>query len=172
MVRVSRVARDALTAIENGETADLELLEDVMRYVATYPDVHHHPNEDVVFRKLSDRAPHLRSKISDMLEQHESIIAKGQAFLRLIESIEEDSMVERGHFIAAGRAYLKALDEHMSIEERELFPAARQFLNGEDWDGVERSINRKADPLFDNSMDRDYGRLRQRIEAHTGSRAD
>jgi hemerythrin-like domain-containing protein len=143
-----------------------------MRYVATYPDVHHHPNEDVVFRRLSDRAPHFRLKIGEMLAQHESIIAKGQAFLRLIESVEEDSMVERSQFVAAGRAYLEALDEHMSIEERELFPAARQFLNGEDWDGVARSINRKADPLFDNSMDRVYGRLRQRIDAHTGPRAD
>ena len=160
------IADRALDELEAGASTDYALLEDVMRYMTGYPDLHHHPKEDAVFKKLMERDPELRGKLDAMLKEHDSIIAAGRRFLGSIQAVEEDAMLSRVAFVAQGRAYLDALKQHMNIEESQLFPAAREKLSASDWDELEYQVEHQPDPLFGPSVDADCERLWKLIQLH------
>jgi hypothetical protein len=48
--------------------------------------------------------------------------------------------------------YVIALREHMAIEERDLFPRARQVLDEDDLAEIDRAFRRVTDPIFDASL--------------------
>jgi hemerythrin-like domain-containing protein len=160
------LAQDALSDIEANEATDLELFEDVMKYATGYPDTHHHPTEDVVFEALRAKVPSMRRKIDAAVAEHVEIIDKGQALLDLLRSIEGEAFVERKRLLAVGHDYLARLKRHMQTEESELFPAALEHLNVNDWRAIEERTAQEVDPLFGPTIDREFERLWKRIELH------
>jgi hemerythrin-like domain-containing protein len=167
---VLRLGAAELDALEQGESTDYSLLEDIMAYVTGYSDTHHHPTEDVVFASLKLRAPEQAAEIEAILAEHEELIAKGKAFRDGLEAAQEDAMVRRDQLVGAGREYFSKLQHHMSIEEGLLFPLARRMLGPEDWAGIEHGIVAHADPLFAEAHDETFRRLWQRIHAHDTER--
>jgi len=166
IVKLIDLAHDSLREIELEGAPDLELLEDVMKYATGYADVHHHPTEDVVFEHLRSRAPEMSVQIDAVLAEHEKIVAKGKELLEIIQSIEEGAMVQRSHVLEVGREYLEKLREHMSVEETELFPAARERLDETDWRQIEDVVGQQSDPLFGPALEREFERLWNRIQVH------
>ena len=59
----------------------------------------------------------------------------------------------------AGLTYIRAMREHMSKEEKRLFPLATVVLSNKDWQEIDRAINTIDDPLFDEVTAGDYQRL-------------
>lgn len=165
--RLMVIADRALDDLESGASTDFGLLEDIMRYMTDYPDLHHHPAEDVVFNKLMQREPELEGRLHAMLDEHERIIAAGRQFLAAIQAVEEDAMLRRDRFVGQGRDYLAALKAHMNIEEGELFPAARQKLTASDWDELDDLVGHRPDPLFGASIDAECARLWKLIQLHS-----
>src|SRR6185369_1677421 len=49
-------------------------------------------------------------------------------------------------------AYVHAQREHMTIEERDLFPRARQLLDEDDLAAIDRDFRRVTDPIFEASV--------------------
>ena len=166
MAQITAAAARELAAIEAGENADLELLEDIMRYVTGYPDTHHHPTEDVVFEQLKLRAPGAADEIDAILSEHRQVIESGIRFLEAIQAVQEAVVMIRDDFVQTGREYLSLLERHMDVEESRLFPLAQSTLTAQDWSHVDELIEQRPDPLFGASLDEDYRRLRQYIEAH------
>jgi len=166
MAQITAVAARELAAVEAGQRADLELLEDIMRYVTGYPDTHHHPIEDIVFAQLKLRAPAAADEIDAILSEHRQVIEFGIRFLEAIQAVQEDVVMIRDDFVLTGREYLSLLERHMGIEESRLFPLAKSTLTAEDWHHLDELIEQQPDPLFGASLDEDYRLLRQYIEAH------
>ncbi len=166
MAKISTLAGRELALIEAGQTADLEMLEDIMRYVTGYPDTHHHPTEDIVFEQLKSRVPEATDEVDAILAEHRQMIESGTHFLEAIRAVQEEAILVRGDFVLTGRAYFSLLERHMNVEERRLFPLAQSKLTVEDWQQLGERIEQRPDPLFGASLDQDYRRLRQRIEAH------
>jgi hypothetical protein len=48
--------------------------------------------------------------------------------------------------------YVGAMREHMAIEERDLFPRARQLLDDKDLEAIDREFQRVTDPVFEASV--------------------
>ena len=166
MAQITAAAARELAAVEVGQSADLELLEDIMRYVTGYPDTHHHPTEDIVFERLKLRAPGAADEIDAILSEHRQVIESGIRFLEAIQAVQEDVVMIRDDFVHTGREYLSLLERHMGVEESRLFPLAQSTLTAQDWNHVDELIEQRPDPLFGASLDEDYRRLRQYIEAH------
>ena len=160
------IADRALDDLESGASTDFGLLEDVMRYMTGYPDLHHHPTEDAVFKKLMEREPELADQLHAMLDEHERIIATGRSFLASIQAVEEDAMLLRDEFVGQGRDYLAALEAHMNAEEGRLFPAAREKLTAADWHELGELVEQRPDPLFGPSIDAECARLWKLIQLH------
>lgn len=166
MAQITAAAARELAAVEAGQSADLELLEDIMRYVTGYPDTHHHPTEDIVFERLKLRAPGAADEIDAILSEHRQVIESGIRFLEAIQAVQEAVVMIRDDFVQTGREYLSLLERHMGVEESRLFPLAQSTLTAQDWSQMDELIEQRPDPLFGASLDEDYRRLRQYIEAH------
>jgi len=52
--------------------------------------------------------------------------------------------------------YVGAMREHMAIEERDLFPRARQVLDDDDLAKIDRAFRRVTDPIFEASVREAY----------------
>lgn len=166
--RVKRLAMHELDALESGQEADYSLLEEIMRYITSYSDAHHHPTEDILYEALKSSSPAAAARVEAVVGEHEPLIEKGRALLEAIEAVEEGAIVRRDVIVATGRDYFNALGRHMGVEERELFPMAARELPPDAWAELDARVERAPDPLFGPAIDEGFRRLWQRIEAHSG----
>jgi hemerythrin-like domain-containing protein len=89
-----------LEVFDRGDRPDYEVIRAVISYFEVYPEVYHHPQEDLVFAKLRTRDPVAAAKVGDLAREHH----KGAERLRRVAHA-----VER---------------HHMMMEDRDFFPAA------------------------------------------------
>ncbi len=55
------------------EEPDYDLVRDIMLYVTEYPDVVHHPKEDIVYRHLKSLRPEIRTELERVETDHQYI---------------------------------------------------------------------------------------------------
>ena len=56
-----------LEFFDRGDRPDYEVIRSVISYFEVYPEVYHHPQEDLVFAKLRTRDPAAAAKVGDLL---------------------------------------------------------------------------------------------------------
>jgi len=122
-----------------------------MHYMTEYPDAYHHPREDAMFARLEKRDPRLRKRIAAIERAHRALGAAGQEVLAAAQR-EPGRGGGESELAARIRAYVSAQREHMAIEERDLFPRARQLLDDRDLAEIERDFRRVTDPIFEASV--------------------
>jgi len=148
-----------ILAIEVGKTPDYPLLRNIMQYITQYPDRYHHPKEDLIFAQLVRREPEIRVDVEALLKEHVSLRVAGLEFECSLRTTNIDSVNVREGLAAAGFAYIRALREHMLIEEGILFPIAMEVLTKEDWKLIEEQVDTFEDPLFGSVIADEYQRL-------------
>ena len=148
-----------ILAIDVGKTPNYLLLQDIMRYMTQYPDRFHHPTEEVVFAQLVKRDPGTRADVDKLLKEHVSIGSAGQEFNRLVHTTVVDSVDVREQLRTSGFAYIRALREHMLIEDRKLFPLSMEVLTKRDWQVIDEEVGAIEDPLFGTIIAEEYQRL-------------
>ena len=81
--------------LHDGETPDYLLMFDVMCYMRHYPDLFHHPKEDLIFEKLKERDPSVRPIVDNLMEEHKALAEKGVQFFESLQTVVSESMVPR-----------------------------------------------------------------------------
>jgi len=171
IAKILDLLESEILAIEVGKTPDYPLLQDIMCYMNQYPDRFHHPKEDLVFEKLVERDPTASAAVNDALDQHISIGLAGREFDRMLRTSEVDSVHVREGIGTAGFAYIRALRQHILLEDKTLFPMAKAALTDRDWQSVNREIDAIEDPLFGKMIADGYKRLYRLITDHARSDA-
>src|SRR5499427_9762706 len=70
---------------------DYEVLRAIIGYFAVYPEVYHHPQEDLVFAKLKARDPTAAAKVGDLAREHQ----KGAQLLRRVAEAIDGVLADR-----------------------------------------------------------------------------
>jgi len=160
-----------LDRFHRGEAPDYELMLDIMFYMTHYPDVLHHPKEDLAFARIAERDAAVRPTVEALSEQHAVLKRDGNALVIALDDIVNGSITSRDHVEAPGRAYIAAFRRHLDTEEAEILPLATQLLDRSDWDAIEIAMRQFDDPLFGKAGDERYAALRRHIMRETrGSR--
>ena len=155
-----------LTLLEaGGERPNYELLHAVLEYLLTYPDLGHHPREDVVYRILKERRPQTAEGIGDLLQDHREIGALTRRFAEAVDRVLADLDVPRERIAELGRGFLERYRNHIRREDEDFFPAAEAYLRPEDWSAAEAEFEPTNDPLFGPEVEERFQRLRERIDA-------
>ena len=89
------------------------------------------------------------------------------------EALARQLEAAQGSEVRANRLKLKSplagfvasYRRHLDMEEEKLFPAALRELTGEDWEEIEYDSFDRKDPLFSDSVEQRFGRLREHILA-------
>jgi len=73
MGRLLDAVERQLERFDRGETPDYDILQGVLDYALTYPDLYHHPKEDLVYARLRLRDPAAADSLTDLQAEHHTL---------------------------------------------------------------------------------------------------
>jgi hemerythrin-like domain-containing protein len=146
------------------KTPDFAMMRSIVVYIQEYPEVAHHPLEDMIYSILLKREVKvdlLQKLISDHTDL-ENVTRKlrESVELRIQGDLSEDKLKQRlSKFLIRQR-------QHLYIEELEIYPLTISTLTKEDWDKVQSVLPHGDDPVFGTRTREDYELLYRQIEDH------
>lgn len=163
LARLLKVLERQVTYFERSGEADFEIVHAVVDYCLTYPDLCHHPKEDVVLRRLLARDPRAVGLIGDLEAEHRKLAAVTRHFAAALYQLLHGGGRPETWFGDAARDFLDSYWRHMDHEETLFFPIALQELDEADWAAVDGEIGLLVDPLFGGKVEERYKVLRNEI---------
>lgn len=153
-----------LKVFKKGGLPDYDLVEIILEYCLNYPDLFHHPKEDLIYQRLKDRDPASGNIVGDLEQEHARLTALTRRFSNALKNVLEDEQLPRDWFLDVANDFLTFSRNHMQMEEVLFFPAARQHLTPDDWAKVEAASKKVGDPLFGELINEKYRRLYDEID--------
>ncbi len=152
-----------LQVFDAGEAPDYDIVRGVVDYCLDYPDLYHHPKEDLVFERLKAVDPEAAAEVGDLPGAHAELAALARRFRDAVEAVLGDLEVPRGPFDQTLRAFIDATRQHMIMEERAFLPAARRALSAAELAEIDARLDPREDPLFGAPSQERFAALRQDI---------
>lgn len=152
-----------LALFDKGETPDYDIIRGVADYCLNYPDLYHHPKEDVIFQHLRRRDPLVVQQVGNLDAEHQALAALTRHFADAVHNVLRDAEVSREAFDKAARDFLGTYRAHMRKEEEVFLPAAERALDEADWREVEAQMAQHEDPVFGPGGEKRFKELRQHI---------
>jgi hemerythrin-like domain-containing protein len=158
------VLEKELNVFDRGEQPDYEVIRAVVAYFEVYPEVYHHPQEDVVFRKLQARDPAAAAVIGDLAGEHRRGAERLRQVSQAIEAVLADRIIPRQTVDSIIRDFIGRERQHMAMEERDFFPAAIKALQPKDWAEIASTLAEpERDPLFSETVEQRFDVVRNHI---------
>lgn len=127
---------------------DFDLLQAMVRYISELPDQVHHPKEDdYLFVALRKRSPAAVAILDALQQEHRDVHAKWTALAQALTEFQRCGPAGLPAFAAALDAYVDFQWRHMSTEERDVLPLAREVLLPEDWATIDAAFAANDSPL-------------------------
>lgn len=169
LTKVFNILDQQVELIANNGDPDLFLMADIAHYIQNYPDLIHHPKEDIVFNVFKKRA----SKGLDIVEQlqadHQSLPNETKELYEILKTTANStSLVSRKELKSKIIHFLKIERKHMNLEEEVLFPLIKETLTEEDWDSIDAASEKQSDPLFGEHTECCYENLYKSIKSQGG----
>jgi hemerythrin-like domain-containing protein len=152
-----------LSVFARGERPDYEVVHAVIAYFQVYPDVYHHPLEDMVFEKLKVRDSAAAANIGDLAADHRRGAERLRRVARAVESVLVDQELLRRTINNIIRDFIEHERRHMAVEENEFFPAAVKALRPKDWAEIASRLTDRRDPLFSEAVEERFEVVRRHI---------
>ena len=163
MRQLLRIIEEQLALYRSGVAPDFDILGQIIEYTLNFPDLVHHPKEDLVYNRLLQRDPASAEGILDLFTDHARLGVLTRRFAAALRNVTRDVELPRDLFEGVAREYLEEMRRHMAIEETEFFPRALLRLESEDWAEIDAAITSPEDPLFGTRLADEYRKLHQWI---------
>ena len=164
MARLLDVLQEELEHYRQTKSADFEVLSRIVDYVLNFPELRHHPREDLIFKHLKNKVPASAGPAGAILAEHREMAALTRRLSAAVYNLWHDVEMPRPWFDALAETFITTLRQHMRDEEETYFPLAVESLGPEDWQKIEaESIAHSDDPLFGGKTDGEYQALHDRI---------
>ena len=164
MAKLLVILERQIDVFKNGGTPDYHTIRTILEYNREYSDLYHHPKEDLVFARLRERYPETINTVNNLEEDHRRLASQTRRFNEAITNIIEGAELPRDRVMRMAEDYLESARRHMEMEDKWVFPAARQWLTDEDWEAVEREATSGDDPLFGPQVLDMYGALSEELK--------
>jgi hemerythrin-like domain-containing protein len=161
--RLLDILQKELDAFHSGAQPNYDLMVDIVTYLRHFPDVHHHPREDVAFARLAERDPSLGVALERLRQEHRVIAAAGEELLKTLSEVTSGAVIARSVVESTAAMYLVYYRHHITAEEEEVLPRATRLLSAEDWREVLAAAPAGRDPLFGDKAETGYRELRRHI---------
>lgn len=147
-----------------GDDVEVSRLHDIMRYVSHYPDLFHHPREEVLFRRLRRVSPRFADAINHASREHKELRALADRIDGLVQGMEGDEVIDRRQLVQQIREFIALGRRHMEREECELFRPALVKLDADAWKHVLEDYAALHPDLEGNrEMQKSYERLYEEV---------
>ena len=152
-----------LEVFDRGDRPDYEVIRAVISYFEVYPEVYHHPQEDLVFGKLRTRDAAAAAKIGDLAREHQKGAQRLRTVAHVIDNVLADREILRQNVDTIVRDFIEHERRHMMMEDRDFFPAALKALKPQDWTEIASAVTSRKDPLFSDVAEERFNALRTHI---------
>jgi hemerythrin-like domain-containing protein len=152
-----------LSVFDRGERPDYQVILAVISYFEVYPDAYHHPQEEIVFKKLKARDPAAAANIGDLSAEHRSAAERLRRVAQAVESVLTEREVLRHAVDDIIRDFIEQEWRHITMAEREFFPAAEKALQPQDWAEISSALTDQKDPLFSEIVEGRFDAVRKYI---------
>ncbi|MGO9236549.1 MAG: hemerythrin domain-containing protein [Methylocella sp.] len=150
---------------ETGGHPDFGIIAAVLDYFEGFPDQYHHPKEDLLLARLSERDQTLARVVGDLAQSHVELGDNLRTFATAVRAVLLDAELPRDAFVGRARAFIDSQRGHLAMEEASFFPAAERALTADDWSELGASVPRVLDPLHGGEDESKYESLRRNILA-------
>lgn len=157
--RLLALFEEQVNLIHSGENPDSALMQDIMGYMTHYPDLIHHPLEDLVFEHVINHDASTRTVLKSLLQEHDELARAGHDLKMCIDSLESESLVRRDTLDKLSSDYLQTLRRHMQDEESHAFPLAKKLLDADEWEQIRAEFKVKDHEVFGKALDSHYQTL-------------
>jgi hemerythrin-like domain-containing protein len=157
------VLEHELEIFDRGDRPDYEVVRAIVSYFAVYPEVYHHPQEDLVFAKLKVRDPAAATKLGDLAHEHQMGTERLRRVADAIDGVLADREILRQTVDTIIRDFIDRERHHMTMEERHFFPAALEALEARDWAEIASTLSPRNDPLFSDVTEERFETIRAHI---------
>ncbi len=148
MARLLNILEKQVSAFREGKAPDYDIVQSVVDYFLDYPDLCHHPKEDLLARKLLDKAGSKDSAVRGLAEQHEELGGLTRRFATIVQRVIDEAELPRDYFVRAAKEFIDSQRQHMQMEEEYFFPLAEGGLTPQDLATLDSELFDKEDPLF------------------------
>jgi hemerythrin-like domain-containing protein len=152
-----------LSVFARGERPDYEVVQAVIAYFQVYPDVNHHPPENLVFETLKARDPLSAARIGDLATEHRIGSERLRRVVQAVDSVLADRELLRQTVSDIIHDFIEYERRHIAMEERDFFPAATSALLPQDWAAIASRLADRKDPLFSEIVEDRFAAVRKHI---------
>jgi hemerythrin-like domain-containing protein len=165
LTSVLDVVQHQLDILRGGGDPDYALMESVLDYCKSYGNVWHHPAEDLVYEQL-EKEPGAFGELSRSLHDDHAALARVTAdFHEALEDVLGEGVVPRERLLELGDHFVSDYRNHLRMEERFVFPAAKKHLSAGTLAEVRSRCERISDPLFGEETETRFATLREHLQA-------
>lgn len=164
MRRIFELFETELACFSEGGSADYDVLAGALDLLSEYLDVVHHPMEDRMLECLGYRNPAAAAAASALERDHRKLEDLTLQVSRLFAAVRDDTIASRQPLCELGNQLLESYREHMEWEEGNLFPAGRQALTSEDWEGIWTAAEAGPNPLREVPISDRFAALLRRLD--------
>ena len=157
--RLLNLLEEQTAHLEAGEYTDLQLIADVMHYFVNYPDIQHHPREDLIFSSIKDKASDFDDLIKEIYREHKTMAEDSIKIQEEISQMQGNAIISREKIVNDLKNYINTYYSHIEKEETKLFSLARNILTDEDWKEIDDKMQFVDDPLFGKILNDQYASL-------------
>jgi hemerythrin-like domain-containing protein len=164
MRRLLDVLHEELERYRHTKQVDFEVLSRLVHYILNFPELRHHPREDLIFRYLKQRDASAVQRTEHILWEHEELAGLTRRLSAAVRNLWQNVEMPRAEFESLVEKYVESYRRHMDQEEEIYFPLALMSLEPSDWAKVENEAALPGtDPLFGGKTDAEYQALHDRI---------
>lgn len=147
-----------------GNAPNFNIIRGIVSYFLAYPDLYHHPKEDLITQKLRTRLPQKAAAIEAMFSEHQDLALLTRRFASaLIDQLVRPNEVPNKWFSALARDFVDTNRRHMASEEERFLPTVLRALTEEDGAELEAKMMSGADPLFGGRIEKHFSLLHSTI---------
>lgn len=160
LLRLLHLLEQQMQSFSRGDTADFELIGELLDYLGNYFERLHHPKEEAMMDRLGERVPELATQLAQMKDEHEHLAGLLHRFTATMDDIVMGSdLMSRDGVTTMAEELVNLNREHIKHEEQLVFPRALASLRERDWQEIESVAPEARDPLFGNEVQEQYQNL-------------
>ena len=142
---------------------DYDLIGKIIDYFMVFPDVAHHPAEDMIYHQLLARDVRTATLIGNLETEHAHLRDLIGLVDITVREVLMDVELPRVKLVDLARGFVEFFRSHMLMEEMRFFPAAERALTAKDWAVIEAELKQPSDPLFGREVGQQYNELKNLI---------
>ncbi len=163
MLTLLSVLDSHIQMFAQGGSPDYEIIEGILHYCRNYPDIEHHPKEDLVFNMMRERTPEITNEVGNLETLHKNLADLTRRLSAAIRQILLEAEIDRRSVARLAREFISSYRQHIEMEEAKFFPAAETLLTSQDWMEIERKIGPRQNPLSGAHVAEEFQELRENV---------